>query len=609
MDFRLSAPRRATAITTLIIAANLAAPVLADHLPGTGTLAGTVTAPAAYSAAKVFAHLHGKNVTYVVFTAGGHFSAVNVMPGTYDIWAEEPGFVSEKLSITVAPDKETQAQIALKAAKRETPYIGARIIDDRQIEAFDKLYPPGPGRDILENTCFVCHGWNFLSAMPQSREGWGAAVDYMTTAPRWGIKGNAPFLSTERLPLADREVLLNYLDKNLGPDAPKRIVLEEQSEPEDEAVLGRAMYIQYDFANTESITHRVSQETSFDSKGNVWVTQPRKESAVTRLDPRTGEYKDYPTPNPLWAPHGIAVDADDSVWFAGLKIGIVHLDPMTGNFDTYGKNTSPEFQRDSGGLSPFIDSKGNVYWTDIRINKIGRWDRKTGTWKQFPSPSPVGSPYGILVDHNDKVWYAEFHACSVVRFDPDTEAFKVFQSPSAPCIIRRPGLDSKGNIWYGVYDRGRVERLDPDTGKVTVFQIPVRFATPYDTWVDPNDNVWVSSNNYFVMLDPRTGAMSYYPTPQRTDMPKMTITNDGAIWYTPRGFGDVRGLGAAAVLYPDKSKMKTFAAYFPENDPNANAYRYKGPPTKVVGTGNIGGLGSNERSPDDQNPDLGAATD
>ena len=601
----LNMPRRAMAFAALLLAAGLARPAAADHIAGTGSLEGTVTAPAAFSAAKVFAHLTGKNITYVVFTAGGRFSAVNVMPGTYEVWVEEPGFASEKQTVTVVPEKTAMAQIALKTAARETPYVGSRIITDRKIEPFDKIYPPGPGREILTNTCFVCHGWNFLSAMPQSREGWGAAVDYMTTAERWGVKGNAPFLSTERLPAADREVLLDYLAKNLGPDAEKRIVMEEKAEPKDETVLGKAMYIQYDFPKTEALPYRVSQETSFDTKGNVWVTQPRKVSAVTWLDPRTGAFKDYPTPDPLWAPHGIATDADDSVWFAALKVGIVHLDPKTGNFDTYGNNK--EFSRDSGGLTPFLDSKGNVYWTDIRINRIGRWDRKTETWKQYVTPSSVGSPYGMLVDHQDKVWYAEFHACSVVRFDPDTETFKVFKSPSAPCLIRRPGLDSKGNIWYGAYDRGRLERLDPATGKVTAFQIPVPFATPYDTWVDPSDNVWTSSNNYFVKLEPQTGTMSYYPTPQRTDMPKMTITREGAVWFTPRGYGDSRGAGGASVLYPDKAKMKTFAAYVPSNDPNANGLRYKGPPTKVVGTGNEAVPG--KKIIDDHNADLGGAAE
>jgi streptogramin lyase len=236
------------------------------------------------------------------------------------------------------------------------------------------------------------------------------------------------------------------------------------------------------------------------------------------------------------------------------------------------------------------------------------WNRATNTWKKYQSPSPTGSPYGLVVDQNDDMWYAEFHGCSVVRFDPDTEKLTKFESPSAPCTIRRPGADSKGNIWYGVWNKGRIEMLDPKTGKVTVHQVPVEFAMPYDTWVDPDDIVWSSSDSYMIRLDTKTGAFSYYPTLQRTDQPKITITRDGAVWYPPRGFAGAGGTPAsAAVLYPDKAKMKTFAAYYSPTDPNANGWKYKGPRAKVAGTHNDGGAEIKGFSSD--NKDLGSAAE
>lgn len=572
--------KRGLALSLLMNVALGASPVLADHIAGTGELSGKVSAPSQFTAAKVFAHLKDKNITYMVFTQNGAYQTVNVMPGTYEVWAEKPGFAATKQTVVVAPEKKATVDIAFATAPAGPSYIGSRNTD-RKVESFDQIYPPGPGRDILQRTCFVCHGWNFLPGMPQSREGWGAAVDFMTTSPRFGVKGAAPFLSQERLPQADREVLLDYLGKNIGENAPLRVVAGEPDAPKDEAVLGKAQYMQYSLPNTEQFTHRSLHDVGFDRKGNVWVTNVRDQGAITRIDPWTGAFQDYATPNKGWMPHGIAVDADDTVWFAGLRVGLGHLDPASGKFDVYGK-----FSRDNGALSLILDSKGNAYWTDIRVNEIGRWERKTNTWKMYKSPSPEASPYGITIDQKDKVWYAEFHACSVVRFDPETEQMKSFKSPSAPCTLRRPAVDSKGNVWYGVWDKGRLERLDPATGDVKVFQVPVAFANPYDTWVDPQDIVWASSDNYLIRLDPRSGAMSYYPTPTRTDEPKITITRDGAVWWGPRGFTTAGGSPASAeVLYPDKSKMKTFGAYFWDKDPNANSLRHKGPSVKVAGTG------------------------
>lgn len=587
-------------VLILMMSTSAALPALADHIAGTGELGGKVSAPKEFKAAKIFAHLTGKNITYMVFTQNGVYRAVNVMPGAYEVWAEQPGFVSDRTTVVVASEKTATADIVFKTAPLEPAYIGAHR-SDRKVEAFDQIYPPGPGRDILGRTCFVCHGWNFLPGMPQAREGWGAVVDYMTTSPRFGIKGEAPFLSPDRLPAADREVLLDYLARNIGADAPIRVVAGVPDAPKDEAVLGQAQYMQYSLPNTAQLTHRSLHDVGFDKKGNVWVTNVRVEGAITRIDPRTGAYQDYPTPNKGWMPHGIAVDADGTVWFAALRAGLGHFDPVTGKFDIYGKRS-----KNNGALSVILDSKGNAYWTDIRVNEIGRWERKTNTWKAYKSPSLEASPYGIVVDQKDKVWYAEFHACAVVRFDPDTEQLKQFRSPSAPCTIRRPAVDSKGNVWYGVWDKGRLERLNPTTGEVKQFQSPVPFANPYDTWVDSNDIVWSSSDNYLIRLDPVSGAMSYYPTPTRTDEPKITITRDGAVWWGPRGFTTAGGSPASAeVLYPDKTKMKTFAAYFWDRDPNANSLRHTGPSVKVAGTGTESGSPKSLEGPSD----IGQAAD
>jgi streptogramin lyase len=590
-------------IGALILPLVLVASAIAK-IPGTGTLDGTVTAPKPFTAAKVFARKAGSNITYVVFTEGGHYSAVNVMPGQYEVWAEHQGFTSDRASVTVAEDKASQAAITMAVSEPVRNPVGPRGLEDRWLVPFDELYPPGETRDLLRDTCIVCHAWNFLPAQPQSRAGWGAVVDYMTTSPHWGVPDSDPFLVPERLPLAKREMLLDYLEANFGDGQPPRAVLEEETEPRDESVLGKAQYIMYTFPKTDDAPNIMRQEITFDSKGNVWSTDTRR-SAISFLNPKTGEHEYYLTPHSSWAPHGIAIDTDDTIWFAALKVGAVHFDPETGNWDAYGKDE--DSHRDMGGLTPFLDSKGNVYWTDIRFNKIGRLDRATGTWTHFDSPTMNGSPYGGVVDRQDRFWWNEFHACGVAVYDPKTGTTKAYPSPSRPCLSRRPGLDSKGNIWYGVYDRGRLEKLDPATGVTTVFQIPVKFATPYDTWVDPDDKVWTSSDNYFVRLDPDNGSFTYYPTPWRNDMPKMTIARGGAIWFPARG--DANSPAALGVLWPDKADMDTFNGNFPPNDPNATVLRGGPPPIAVAGNANDGGQWPKPPGTEYINPELGAAAE
>ena len=56
-------------------------------------------------------------------------------------------------------------------------------------------------------------------------------------------------------------------------------------------------------------------------------------------------------------------------------------------------------------------------------------------------------------------------------------------------------------------------------------------------------------------------AFTLYPKPQATaDTPKIQVTKDGAVWYSPRGSQDAPPFG---VLYPDMNKIPTLGAYYP----------------------------------------------
>jgi len=73
--------------------------------------------------------------------------------------------------------------------------------------------------------------------------------------------------------------------------------------------------------------------------------------------------------------------------------------------------------------------------------------------------------------------------------------------------------------------------------------------------------VWVPDDGQggtLIKFDPKTEKFTYFPAPQEGDMPKLAITRQGAIWYTPRSAANA----AAGVLYPDKTKITTLGAYY-----------------------------------------------
>jgi virginiamycin B lyase len=307
---------------------------------------------------------------------------------------------------------------------------------------------------------------------------------------------------------------------------------------------------------------RRAQEPHFDANGNVWYTDRGIPNRVGAVNPRTGEFKDYVLPDAKADPHGLTVDAQGHVWWSetrGLHLG--RLDPKTNEMQRYDMNINGDITAGQGH-TPVLDSRQNIWFTVIIGNKIGEWDRmQQKIVALYEPPTRNSYPYGVFVDKNDKIWFAEYAACNITRFDPAAKKFTEFPPLTKPCQIRRLGMDGKGIVWFGIYSHGKLGRLDPATGKVMEYKIPLAYSQPYDAWPDADGNVWVPDDGQggtLMKFDPKTEKFTYYPAPQNGDMPKLAITREGAIWYTPRSAANA----AVGVLYPDMSKITTLAAYY-----------------------------------------------
>ena len=538
-----------------------------DSVEETGSLSGTVAADQPFQAAHVTARHLEKNVIYMVYTAGGAYRAVQMFPGRYELNVEKPGFTTPAQQIVIeaggnhVADFKLQVVDPVEAAQQE--YAGSKfIVDELQLASYDEVYPPGPGRELIEDTCIICHGVNFLPGGPRNESAWDAALDLMMNQGQaYGVEDGASLISPDVVDAQGREILLAYLTKNFGDDAPVRAVSIDAQLPLDEAALGKAMYVEYEIPDTDVMTNRWIQEPHFDKQGNVWFTERGYPSAMTRLDPRTGVYTDFMNPDPSGSPHGVVVDPDGSVWWAGRSVYLARLDPATGDVT--------EYPTDGPGLhghTPVLDSQTNIWFSMLPGNRIGKWDRQTDKIAIYKVPTARARPYGIIVDPQDQIWFAEFHVCRIGRFDPETETFTEYSGPTKACTIRRLGMDSKGIVWFGLFSAGKLGRLDPDTGEVTEYDIPASFSEPYDTWPDADDNIWISDGGQrgaLIKFDQSTEKFTFYPTRLRTDMPKLAITRDGGIWYSARWAARSPETPATVgVLYPDMSKIKTLAAFY-----------------------------------------------
>lgn len=557
-----------SAVTLLACTPDKTADVPADEaVSDNASLSGSVSADQPFKAAMVTARNLDKNMIYSVYTAAGAYRAVHLFPGRYELNVEKTGFTTFTQHIDIKPGENNLANFELTAIDpqldTDEQYAGSKyIVDELQLAPYDSVYPPGPGRLLVEQTCITCHGVNYLPGGPRSEVAWNAALDLMMNQGQaYGVEDGASLIAPDAVDAEERQILLRYLAENFAEDTPRRAVRIDAEMPVDEAALAKAMYVEYELPDTEQMTNRWIQEPHFDAEGNVWFTERGFPSAMTRLDPRTASYTDFMNPDPAGSPHGVVVDPDGSVWWAGRSVHLARLDPVSGDVKQY-----PVEKPGLHGHTPVLDSKNNIWFSMLPGNRIGKWDRQTQEITLYKVPTARARPYGIVVDSEDQIWFAEFHVCRIGRFDPESERFTEYPALTKACTIRRLGVDSKGIIWFGLFSAGKLARLDPATGEVTEYDIPATFSEPYDTWPDADDNIWISDGGQrgaLIRFDQETEAFTFYPTRLRTDMPKLAITRDGAIWYSARWAARSPATPATVgVLYPDMTKMKTLAAFY-----------------------------------------------
>jgi streptogramin lyase len=580
-----------------VLIAMLACGAQARAADAGASLSGRVTGTP-LEGATVYALNTDRNVGYMVYVVEGRYRAARLLPGRYEITLRHgrsiasPAAAARVLTIAAGQravtDFEAQrgSDAGRDGAGGQADYVGGMTYPDATVEPYDAIYPPGPGRDILERTCMGCHTVQLFAynrfrtyptgRLPKDAEGWAITVDRMHRSPAFSVPGRSSYFDAALLPPGDRDLLVAYLTKHFPADAPPRAVAKPGSAdpPLDPRALAKAMIVEYRFPNTEAMPARFTQQIDFDRDGNVWVTD-RGAPALVKVDPRTGERTDYTGHG---GGHGLAVDLDGTIWYSGPEV-VRRFDPRTERHDAYviDGDTLP------GSNTQIFDSRGNLWLSLLTTGELGLWDRRTDTIRRWRVPIERSRPYGIIVDHRDRVWWAGYHDSGVDMFDPATGAFRHFRiTNEEPTNIRRPGVDSRGHIWVPTWGspgmmNGSLYRLDPDSGAVLARPLGIPYANPYCSEVDEFDRVWVSTDNYLVRYDPEADRFTYFPLPTRTDVPKVTIARGGAVWFTPRNAGQSGDYGgAASVLYPDMDRFDGGGAYFHPSSAAARLALHRG---------------------------------
>ena len=581
-------------------------------LSGTASLSGTVTASQPFTAAQVFMRNVDKNILYMVFTTDGQFRARALFPGNFEVVVKTKGLESVTQEVVLGAGENPSLTLAMQPGAGTIPEVST------QFASYAELYPAGPGQEVAEQVCLTCHNENFLPGRPASEAVWRARLGHMdgsllnsrdTRSYNEGaLAGRVQWFPFAQ---AEKDDFVAYATANWGPEAEPRFVRAEQDVPMDEAVLGNAMFIEYylpiDPPGTGSSSPefadrgrgiRWGQDVRFDTGGNVWLTDRGYPNRLVKLDPRTGMQKDYPYPDgAMRGNHDLIIDRHGIVW-APEHSG---LDPegtkrlLGFNPETEQWQYKIEADPDNVIRSPrkwmqsmALDSKDNLYAAWIMGGALTKWDRAADKVTTYPISERGAVPYGVVADQNDNIWLAMWNSGKIVKFDTINEQWTEFAPLTFPSHVRRLNVDSQNNIWAAIWNAGRrpgkLAKLDQTTGRFTEWSVPLWTAQPYDINEDPTTGkMWMSDSPtpdraaLITNFDPETGEFEFYPKPQfAADSPKVQVTRDGAVWFSPRGS---RREPAISVLYPDMDKITTLGAFYQYGPPG---YAWPSPTTETA---------------------------
>jgi virginiamycin B lyase len=235
---------------------------------------------------------------------------------------------------------------------------------------------------------------------------------------------------------------------------------------------------------------------------------------------------------PRSGPSIVMSDREDNVYVAMARAGKI------GRFS---KGTLREYdlppQSFPVGLA--IDPSGNVWFSDIRRNKIGRLDVTTGMVKDYAVPTPDSWPFFIGVHPDGHLWFTERMGNNIGKLDPVTGQMEEFHVPTEHCQPAGLTITPQGQIFFTENSGDKLGHIDPATGKLTEHPVPTPSTpSPYyglaGVASDAQGNIW------FAEVDGRLGHLGRgatkieeVPLPERSVRPAgVTVDGWGIVWVT-----------------------------------------------------------------------------
>lgn len=344
--------------------------------------------------------------------------------------------------------------------------------------------PGGAGKEMVSAVCAACHNLNLVTnSAGYTKQQWHDLVATMVRLPDAQADTVAQYLATHFPPRPGLEPVL--------VPGPVKVTFKEWLVP----TLGQR-----------------ARDPVQTSDGMIWWVG-QFGNVIGRLDPRTGDMKEFKTPAAA-RPHSITNDSAGNIWYMGNANATVgKLNPATGEITEY-KMPDPA-ARDPH--TPIFDRNGTLWFSLQRSNMVGRMNTTTGEIRLVTIPTPRALPYGVDVDSKGTIWVSYNGSYKVASIDPVTMAVKEWPMPDQRTTIRRLAIGPGDIVWWVNSSLGRLGRLNPATGEIKEWPSPSGTDThPYAIAV-VNGKVWYNESrrrpDTLVMFDPATEKFQSWAIP------------------------------------------------------------------------------------------------
>ncbi len=255
-------------------------------------------------------------------------------------------------------------------------------------------------------------------------------------------------------------------------------------------------------------------DVELDKTGDVWMGM-MVQGGIAKFDKKSQKVQTWSLPpeaNTDVAQVAMVMpwqqDVDGKVWTNNVGMrSVQRLDVKSGKIETIFVYKDLKDGQDHAVYGIGADSKNNLFFNDIRTEKIGRVDAKTLEVKFFDTPTKRSNPRRGHMDSQDRWWFAEFRAGKIGMFDTKSERFQEWDPPTAWANPYDVVLDKNGEAWSSGMTNDFVQRMDPKTSQFTEYLLPLTSLNTRRVFVDNSTSpvtFWVGDNNSaaLVKLEP-----------------------------------------------------------------------------------------------------------